>query len=177
MIQSLPTPKSESTLSQPAIPPQSLSKSNLIPSNYLHDVSETGAVKIGLPYPSNIKIEKQSETSFIVTWDPPAAPISLNQSIDCEQSPSLSSAPNSTGDESLIKVQTYNLYLNHEIYTVINATEEPMVLVENVDLNVPNRISIQALVNKDISSKPQECTLLFGKSKFWQIESRFKARF
>jgi hypothetical protein len=29
----------------------------------------------------------------------------------------------------------------------------------------PNRVSIQAITNKGATSKPQECTLLFGSSK------------
>jgi len=103
-----------------------------------------------------------------VSWDPPTAPISLNQSIDCEQllQSTLNGESTIVADMSAFKLQSYNVYLNHEIYMVINANEERCVLLEDVDLNVPNRISIQAVAcEKDVSSKPQECTLLFGTSK------------
>jgi len=79
-----------------------------------------------------------------VSWDPPTAPISLNQSIDCEQ--------------------LLQSTLNGE--STIVADMSAFKLLEDVDLSVPNRISIQAVAcEKDVSSKPQECTLLFGTSK------------
>ncbi len=147
---------------------QAKPKNSLIPVNHDDDLNES-KVKIGLPYPSNIKIEKRNDTSFLVSWDPPTAPISLNQSIDCEQlqhqQSTLNSESTSVADTSAFKLQSYNIYLNHEVYTMINANEERAVIVEDVDLNMPNRISIQAVASgKDMSSKPQECTLLFGSS-------------
>ena len=155
------TPSSAVTL--PAVPTQQQqqqqSKNSLIPiAKYIDELSES-TVKIGLPYPHNIKIEKRSDTSFVIRWEAPTAAISLNQSIDCDQN-------DASIDTCDPKIQSYNIYLNHEIYTMINATEETIALVEDVDLSVPNRVSIQAIANKDISSKPQECTLLFGTSIF-----------
>jgi hypothetical protein len=99
--------------------------------NYFENLSEPSAIKIGLPYPQNLRIEKRSDSSFIVTWEPPTAPIS-NQSIDNDNL----SVPASFHDSSEIIIQSYKVYLNHEIYSVINAEEDLMVLVENVDLSV-----------------------------------------
>jgi hypothetical protein len=136
--------------------------------SHLHEVGEPPALKLGLPYPSNIRIDKRSDSSCTVAWDPPAAPISISQSIDCEQPLGGEVA---AGD--MVKVQTYSVYLNHELYAVVGASEECAVLVEGVDLAVPNRVSVQANVGKDVSSKPQECTLLFGKSEFGFFGSFF----
>ena len=68
----------------------------------------------------------------MVSWDPPVAPISLNQSIECDQSTFQETL---TANDTPLKVQSYNLFLNHEIYTIINASEDLFVLIDDVDLN------------------------------------------
>ncbi len=114
-------------------------------------------IKVGLPYPNNLRLEKQSDTSLLAKWDPPTAPISLNQSIEFENY-------NGTVDsvEQILNIQFYNVYLNNELYCVINEAEERKALLERIDFNSSNRISIQAITTKGLASKPQECTMLFG---------------
>lgn len=136
VIQKAPAQKEKveptsSAVTLPTVPTtttQNQAKNALIPAKYIDELSES-TVKIGLPYPYNIKIEKRSDTSFLVRWEAPTAAISLNQSIDCDQN-------DVNIDTSDPKVQSYSIYLNHEIYTMINASEETYALVENADLSV-----------------------------------------
>ena len=104
--------------------------SNLIP-NLNEDLDES-SIKIGLPYPNNLKVEKRSETSLLVTWDPPTAP--LNQSTDGENL-------GGTFDlsESNLSIQSYNLYLNHELYRVINANEDLIAVLNDIDLSMVSK--------------------------------------
>lgn len=132
-----------------------------------HQTGATGSgstsqlAKQGLPYPNNMKVEKRSETSLMVTWDPPTAPLPINQSIDVDNLSDL--------NEQLVTVQTYNLFLNNELRGVISGLDERVAVLDDVDLTVPNRISIQAVIAKGIMSKPQECTLLFGSSNYFYL--------
>lgn len=112
--------------------------------------------KQGLPYPNNLKVEKRSESSLLVTWDPPTAPLPINQSIDVDNLSDL--------NEQLVTVQSYNLFINNELRSVISGMDDRVAVLDDIDLTVPNRISIQAVIAKGIMSKPQECTLLFGSS-------------
>ena len=102
---------------------------SLLLNSFIDNISEP-SIKIGLPYPSNLKIEKRTETSVFVSWDGPTAAISLNQSIDNE------SLATTLQDANEVSFQSYNIFLNHEIYAVINASEELSLLIDNVDLNV-----------------------------------------
>lgn len=134
----------------------------MLPQNVLEPASSTSSInepqiKLGLPYPNNMKVEKRSETSLLVTWDPPTAPLSINQSIDVDNLSDI--------NEQLVNVQSYNLFLNNELRSVISSMDERVAVLDEIDLGVPNRISIQAVIAKGIMSKPQECTLLFGSSK------------
>jgi hypothetical protein len=128
------------TIAQPAQPVSSVTtalskqvssaagKISTIPTSF-EDASDA-AIKIGLPYPNNLKVEKFSDKSVIVTWDPPSAPISLSQSIDGE---------NLTGTYDMNEMnilQNYSLYLNHELYTVLNIAEDRVVIIDDVDLSV-----------------------------------------
>lgn len=134
----------------------------MLPQNPLEPASSTSSInepqiKLGLPYPNNMKVEKRSETSLLVTWDPPTAPLSINQSIDVDNLSDI--------NEQLVNVQSYNLFLNNELRSVISSMDDRVAILDEIDLGVPNRISIQAVIAKGIMSKPQECTLLFGSSK------------
>ena len=103
-------------------------KISTIPNSF--DDANDAAIKIGLPYPNNLKVEKFSDKSVIVTWDPPSAPISLSQSIDGE---------NLTGTYDMNEMnilQNYSVYLNHELYTVLNIAEDRVVIIDDVDLSV-----------------------------------------
>lgn len=105
-----------------------LEKINTVPNSF-DDVTDA-SIKIGLPYPNGLKVEKFSEKSVIVTWDAPSAPISLSQSIDGENL-------SGTFDMSEMNIlQSYNVYLNHELYTVVNVAEDRVVIVDDVDLSI-----------------------------------------
>lgn len=107
-------------------------KLNILPTS-LEEASDT-SIKIGLPYPNNLKVEKFSEKSVIVTWDPPSAPISLSQSIDGE---------NLTGTFDMNEmniIQSYNVYLNHDLYVVVNISEDRVVIIDDVDLSLVRKM-------------------------------------
>lgn len=84
--------------------------------------------KVGLPYPSNLKVEKRSEASLLVTWDPPTAPLPISQSIDVDNLADL--------NEQLITVQCYNLYLNNELRCVISGIDDRVAVLDDIDLNM-----------------------------------------
>ena len=88
-------------------------------------------VKIGLPYPSNLRVEKVSEMSLLIRWDPPTAAISLNQSLDFENL----NNPQFDSNEQVVNVLNYNLYLNNELHSVINGNDECAAIIEDIDLN------------------------------------------
>lgn len=143
--------------------PQSIvaPKQTIVPKSdkqYLSDASLEDKIKIGLPYPNNLRVEKRSEKSLLIYWDRPSAPLSFDQSIDSDYNPISDFNGN-------IEVAYYNLFLNNELHSVINGNDEQIAVIDDIDLSVPNRISIQAVASKDRMSKPQECTLLFGSSK------------
>lgn len=96
------------------------------------DGSDT-SIKIGLPYPNNLKVEKFSEKSVIVTWDAPNAPISLSQSIDGEI---MTSGVTYNEFSEINNIQNYNVYLNHELYTMVNLAEDRVVIIDDVDFSV-----------------------------------------
>jgi hypothetical protein len=100
--------------------------------NNNNDYDDGSLVKIGLPYPSNLRAEKMSENSLLVRWDPPTTPISLNQSIDIENLNA------STFDEQIISIQNYNLFLNHDLHSVLYGGDECAAIVEDIDLNTVN---------------------------------------
>ena len=107
---------------QPKIPNFALTNDNSSESSEL--------IKIGLPYPNNLRVEKRSETSLLVKWDAPTAAISLNQSVDGD---------NITGSfdpNEIILLQGYNIYLNHEHHSVTNASEDRVAILENIELSV-----------------------------------------
>jgi hypothetical protein len=85
-------------------------------------------IKIGLPYPNNLRVEKRSETSLTVTWDPPTAPLPINQSVDVENINDL--------NEQLVNVQCYNLFLNNELRCVISGMDERLAILDDIDLGV-----------------------------------------
>ena len=85
--------------------------------------------KAYLPYPSNLKVEKQSETLILVSWDPPTAPLSFNQSIEGDNYLSTDS------NDQTIAIQTYNIFLNNELYSTISGNEERVTILKDVDLN------------------------------------------
>lgn len=96
----------------------------------IQEVLEDGSsIKIGLPYPNNLKVEKRSETSLLVSWDPPTAPLPINQSIDAENLYAYDI------NEQVVNVQKYNLFLNHELHNVINGTDERIAILEDIDLS------------------------------------------
>lgn len=142
---------SQSSINEPAVAATAGVQSGLVGS------SSSQMNKQGLPYPNNLKVEKRSESSLVVTWDPPTAPLPINQSIDVDNLSDL--------NEQLVTVQSYNLFLNNELRSVISGMDDRVAILDEIDLAVPNRISIQAVIAKGIMSKPQECTLLFGSSK------------
>lgn len=123
--------KSQTLLMKPSggMPASTDSKNMLVPSNPSESNDES-QVKIGLPYPNNIKVEKRSETSLIVSWDPPTAPLPINQSIDVDNLYDL--------NEQLVSVQSYNLYLNNELRSVLSGVEERVAILDDVDLTVVN---------------------------------------
>lgn len=124
---------------------------------YLSDKNKEDRVKIGLPYPNNLRVEKRTEKSLLIYWDPPSAPLPIDQPLDADYNP--------VNDLNInIQVAYYNLFLNNELHSVINGNDEQIAVIDDIDLSVPNRISIQAVASKDRMSKPQECTLLFGSS-------------
>ncbi|CAF0705935.1 unnamed protein product [Brachionus calyciflorus] len=146
--------------SQPIVAP----KQTIISKNdkqVLLDSKNDEIVKIGLPYPSNLKVEKRSDKSIFICWDAPTAPLPLDQSIEND-------TQNNNNNNDLkqnVEVTFYNLYLNNELHSVVNGNDDRIAIFENIDLTVPNRISIQANAGKDRMSKPQECTLLFGSNR------------
>jgi hypothetical protein len=91
-----------------------------------------GGVRIGLPYPSNLRVEKMSEMSLLVRWDPPTAPISLNQSIEFDNLNNPAFDPN---DQAVATIQSYNLYLNNELHSMINGNDECAAIIDGIDLN------------------------------------------
>lgn len=101
------------------------------PTDNVDDLSSS-SVRIGLPYPNNLKVEKRSETSLLASWDPPTAPLSLSQSIDGDSLCAITYDLN----EQAINVQSYNLYLNHEIHSVINGNEDRVAVLEDIDLTM-----------------------------------------
>ena len=95
-----------------------------------NEISST-SIKIGLPYPSNLKVEKQSDTQILVNWEPPTAPLSLNQSIESDNLVSTEAT-----SEQIIQIQTYNVFLNHELYKSLSGVEERIVVIKDVNLNI-----------------------------------------
>lgn len=109
--------------------------------NLATDNESNTAIKIGLPYPHNLRVERLGENSILVKWDPPTAAISsLNQSIDSTDNMNHSvSQFDLNNDAQMVQgvsnVQTYNLYLNNELHSVINGGEECAAIIEEVDLS------------------------------------------
>ncbi len=107
--------------------------SNVLPN--LGDVLPTeinsASIKLGLPYPNNLKVEKQSENQVLVSWDPPTAPLSLNQSIESDILP-----PAESTSEQVIQIQTYNVFLNNELHSSMNGNEERISILKNINLTV-----------------------------------------
>ncbi len=89
------------------------------------------SVKIGVPYPNNLKVEKQTDNQILVSWDAPTAPLSLNQSIESDNLPS-----NEAAHEQTVHIQTYNVYLNNELYISINGQDERICILKNIDLTI-----------------------------------------
>lgn len=99
---------------------------NDITKQYLTD--NTQGPKFGVPYPNNLRLEKKSDRSILVNWDPPTAPLGQTQSIDYD---------NNFVDvkEQVVNVQTYNLFLNNDIYKSINGNQPLSILIQDIDLN------------------------------------------
>jgi hypothetical protein len=98
--------------------------------NPVDNMDDSSTIKIGLPYPNNLKVEKRSETSLLVSWDPPTAPLPINQSIDTDNLYVYDL------NEQMVNVQTYNLYLNHELHSVISGMDDRIAILEGIDLSV-----------------------------------------
>jgi hypothetical protein len=107
--------------------------SNVLPNlgDVLPAEINSASIKIGLPYPNNLKVEKQSENQVLVSWDPPTAPLSLNQSIESDILP-----PTESTSEQVIQIQTYNVFLNNELHNSINGIEERISMLKNINLTV-----------------------------------------
>lgn len=105
-----------------------LPQNPLEPASSTSSINEPSTIRIGMPYPNNLKVEKRSETSLLVTWDPPTAPLSINQSLDVDNLSEL--------NEQLVSVQTYNLYLNNELRSVISGMDERIAILDDIDLTM-----------------------------------------
>jgi hypothetical protein len=152
----LQTAHASQTHKQPPSIPQASKAPNLAE---IYDDASAPPKQI-LPYPHNLRVEKKSDTSIQVSWDPPTAPLSLNQSIEHDGGSS------DLVDHTMI-IQTYNIFLNNELKNALNGSEDRTLVLNDIDFSVANRISIQALTTKGAMSKPQECTLLFGANRLF----------
>lgn len=116
-----------------ALKQNQVKSSNALPN--LGDVLSTeinaASVKIGVPYPNNLKVEKESDNQILVSWDPPTAPLSLNQSIESDNLPL-----NEAAHEQTVHIQTYNVYLNNELYISLNGQDERICILKNIDLTI-----------------------------------------
>lgn len=114
--------------------------SNILPNlgDVLPAEINSTSIKIGLPYPNNLKVEKQSDNQILVSWDPPTAPLSLNQSIESDSLPLTEIA-----NEQVVQIQTYNIFLNNELYSSINGNEERISILKNIDLTIVSDFYIQ----------------------------------
>jgi hypothetical protein len=117
----VPVPAQVSSTSKPVYNPNDITK------QFLTDSSQTNPY--GIPHPSNLRLEKKNERSILVSWDPPTAPLSLNQSVDFDNNLPVEVK------EQVISVQSYNIYLNNDVYRVVSGNQARTIQLDNVDLN------------------------------------------
>jgi hypothetical protein len=140
---------------QPTVPKVSNDKA----ANLAENFEDANVPKPILPYPHNLRVEKKSDKSIQISWDPPTAPLPLYQSIEHDAGSS-----SDLVDHNMI-IQNYNIFLNNELKNALNGNEDRLVVLNDIDFSISNRISIQATTSKGAMSKPQECTLLFGANR------------
>ena len=128
-VTSLETSSSALAVSNPAVKPAAVS---LLPNlgDILPSESISAQVKPSMSFPNSLKVEKQSDTLILVSWDGPTAPLSFNQSIDSDNI-----VMDNTSDQ-VISVQTYNVFLNHELLMAVNGIDERVAVLNNVDLSI-----------------------------------------
>ncbi|CAF4205300.1 unnamed protein product, partial [Didymodactylos carnosus] len=91
-----------------------------------------------IPCPTNLRIEKQLSNSIMIAWNPPL--ITNNQQLH---------------------LMSYQILLDHNLYSTIHPNEKTRALIENINLNEMHRISVRTLTQFG-SSRDQECTLLIN---------------
>ncbi len=97
------------------------------------------------PYPINLKVEKieNSQSSIIISWDtPPIIPISDNNS--------------KTSDLSEQLIVNYQIYLNHELHSLIKPNQNRSLVIDKIDFNkVTNILRYSSFFFKFLSSISQ----------------------
>ena len=87
------------------------------------------------PYPINLKVEKlqNSQSSIIISWDtPPIIPITDNNS--------------KTYDLSEQLIVNYQIYLNHELHSLIKPNQNRSLVIDKIDFNkVKNTLKVLQL--------------------------------
>nr|XP_014424620.2 peripheral-type benzodiazepine receptor-associated protein 1-like [Pelodiscus sinensis] len=93
---------------------------------------------VAVPCPRNLTLIKQFTGSVVIFWEPPLMPAGW-------------------GD-----VQSYNIYIDTELYQNVRSGCQTQATIENLDLKFKSyRISVQSVTEKGNSDKKQ-CTFLVG---------------
>jgi hypothetical protein len=87
---------------------------------------------VPIAFPNNLKIDKKSERSVIVTWDPPTIPLPSDQQLEGN----VANLPINVDQTVPVVILNYNIYLNHELYAVVGGTSERLTTIEDVDMQI-----------------------------------------
>ncbi|CAH1800846.1 unnamed protein product, partial [Owenia fusiformis] len=90
----------------------------------------------GVPYPRNLKLERQLNNSIVISWTHP------------ETSPHV--------------ITAYHVYVDDTFKTSVKSSERTKALVEGVTSTKPHKICVRSVTNRGQSKDP-ECTINIGK--------------